>query len=87
MDYTSNIDAQGMRRPMGPVDQPNWNGGPRLNHNPQVMNNQAVGQPNLANAMARVAQLTVIFREDLIPSQFLISLVALTMEFVMASML
>ncbi len=41
MDYTSNIDAQGMRRPMGPVDQPNWNGGPRLNHNPQVMNNQA----------------------------------------------
>lgn len=37
---------------MGPVDQPNWNGGPRLNHNPQVMNNQAVGQPNLANAMA-----------------------------------
>lgn len=27
MDYTPNIDAQGMRRPMGPVDQPNWNGG------------------------------------------------------------
>lgn len=26
MDYTPNIDAQGMRRPMGPVDQPNWNG-------------------------------------------------------------
>lgn len=52
MDYTSNIDAQGMRRPMGPVDQPNWNGGPKLIHNPQVMNNQAVGQPNLANAMA-----------------------------------
>lgn len=24
MDYTPNIDAQGMRRPMGPVDQPNW---------------------------------------------------------------
>lgn len=23
MDYTPNIDAQGMRRPMGPVDQPN----------------------------------------------------------------
>lgn len=22
MDYTPNIDAQGMRRPMGPVDQP-----------------------------------------------------------------
>lgn len=39
MDYTPNIDAQGMRRPMGPVDQPNWNGGPRLSHNPQVMNN------------------------------------------------
>lgn len=52
MDYTPNIDAQGMRRPMGPVDQPNWNGGPRLSHNPQVMNNQAVGQPNLSNAMA-----------------------------------
>ena len=50
MDYTSNIDAQGMRRPMGPVDQPNWNGGPKLIHNPQVMNNQTVGQPNLANA-------------------------------------
>lgn len=30
MDYTPNIDAQGMRRPMGPVDQPNWNGGPNL---------------------------------------------------------
>lgn len=41
MDYTPNIDAQGMRRPMGPVDQPNWNGGPKLIHNPQVMNNQA----------------------------------------------
>ena len=52
MDYTPNIDAQGMRRPMGPVDQPNWNGGPKLIHNPQVMNNQTVGQPNLANAMA-----------------------------------
>lgn len=52
MDYTPNIDTQGMRRPMGPVDQPNWNGGPRLSHNPQVMNNQAVGQPNLSNAMA-----------------------------------
>lgn len=50
MDYTPNIDAQGMRRPMGPVDQPNWNGGPKLIHNPQVMNNQTVGQPNLANA-------------------------------------
>lgn len=49
MDYTPNIDAQGMRRPMGPVDQPNWNGGPKLIHNPQVMNNQTVGQPNLAN--------------------------------------
>lgn len=35
MDYTPNIDAQGMRRPMGPVDQPNWNGGPKLIHNPQ----------------------------------------------------
>lgn len=46
MDYTPNIDAQGMRRPMGPVDQPNWNGGPKLIHNPQVMNNQTVGQPN-----------------------------------------
>lgn len=45
MDYTPNIDAQGMRRPMGPVDQPNWNGGPKLIHNPQVMNNQTVGQP------------------------------------------
>lgn len=44
MDYTSNIDAQGMRRPMGPVDQPNWNGGPKLIHNPQVMNNQTAGQ-------------------------------------------
>lgn len=32
MDYTPNIDAQGMRRPMGPVDQPNWNGGPKLIH-------------------------------------------------------
>lgn len=52
MDYTSNNNTQGMRRPMGPVDQPNWNGGPKLIHNPQVMNNQAVGQPNLANAMA-----------------------------------
>ena len=29
---------------MGPVDQPNWNGGPKLIHNPQVMNNQTVGQ-------------------------------------------
>lgn len=55
MDYTPNIDAQGMRRPMGPVDQPNWNGGPKLIHNPQVMNNQTVGQPNLANAMDRYA--------------------------------
>lgn len=52
MDYTPNINTQGMRQPMGPVDQPNWNGGPRLNHNPQVMNNRAVGQPNLSNAMA-----------------------------------
>lgn len=51
MDYTPNIDAQGMRRPMGPVDQPNWNGGPKLIHNPQVMNTQTVGQPNLANAI------------------------------------
>lgn len=46
MDYTPNIDAQGMRRPMGPVDQPNWNGGPKLIHNPQVMNNQTVGHQN-----------------------------------------
>lgn len=48
MDYTPNINTQGMRQPMGPVDQPNWNGGPRLNHNPKVMNNRAVGQPNLS---------------------------------------
>lgn len=52
MDYTPNINTQGMRQPMGPVDQPNWNGGPRLNHNPQVMNNRAVGQPNLSNPYA-----------------------------------
>lgn len=26
MDYTPNINTQGMRQPMGPVDQPNWNG-------------------------------------------------------------
>ena len=43
MDYTSNNNTQRMRQSMGPVDQPNWNGGPRLNHNPQVMNNQVVG--------------------------------------------
>lgn len=42
MDYTSNNNTQRMRQSMGPVDQPNWNGGPRLNHNPQVMNNQVV---------------------------------------------
>lgn len=42
MDYTPNINTQGMRQPMGPVDQPNWNGGPRLNHNPQVTSNQTV---------------------------------------------
>lgn len=51
MDYTSNNNTQGMRQSMGPVGQPNWNGGPRLNHNPQVMNNQVVGPPNLSNAM------------------------------------
>ena len=51
MDYTSNNNTQRMRQSMGPVDQPNWNGGPRLNHNPQVMNNQVVGPPNLSNAM------------------------------------
>lgn len=39
------------------------------------------------DAMERAAQLTAIFREDLIPSQSLTSLAALTMEFVMASML
>lgn len=60
MDYTPNIDAQGMRRPMGPVDQPNWNGGPKLIHNPQVMNNQTVGQPNLANAMAFMKLLLLV---------------------------
>lgn len=51
MDYTSNNNTQRMRQSMGPVDQPNWNGGPRLNHNPQVMNTQVVGPPNLSNAM------------------------------------
>ena len=75
MDYTPNIDAQGMRRPMGPVDQPNWNGGPKLIHNPQVMNNQTVGQPNLANAMAN--QLPIIpirgrivtSEQDIVPAE------------------
>lgn len=28
MDYTSNNNTQRMRQSMGPVDQPNWNGGP-----------------------------------------------------------
>lgn len=52
MDYTSNNNTQRMRQSMGPVDQPNWNGGPRLNHNPQVMNTQVVGPPNLSNAIS-----------------------------------
>ena len=75
MDYTPNIDAQGMRRPMGPVDQPNWNGGPRLNHNPQVMNNQTVGQPNLANAMANQRPIIpirgriVTSEQDIVPAE------------------
>lgn len=75
MDYTSNIDAQGMRRPMGPVDQPNWNGGPKLIHNPQVMNNQAVGQPNLANAMANQRPIIpirgriVTSEQDIVPAE------------------
>lgn len=30
MDYTSNNNTQRMRQSMGPVDQPNWNGGPSL---------------------------------------------------------
>lgn len=75
MDYTSNIDAQGMRRPMGPVDQPNWNGGPKLIHNPQVMNNQTVGQPNLANAMANQRPIIpirgriVTSEQDIVPAE------------------
>lgn len=75
MDYTPNIDAQGMRRPMGPVDQPNWNGGPRLNHNPQVMNNRAVGQPNLSNAMANQQPIIpirgriVTSEQDIVPAE------------------
>jgi hypothetical protein len=75
MDYTPNIDAQGMRRPMGPVDQPNWNGGPKLIHNPQVMNNQAVGQPNLANAMANQRPIIpirgriVTSEQDIVPAE------------------
>lgn len=66
MDYTSNNNTQGMRQSMGPVGQPNWNGGPRLNHNPQVMNNQAVGQPNLANAMANQRPIIPIRQETLL---------------------
>lgn len=75
MDYTPNIDAQGMRRPMGPVDQPNWNGGPKLIHNPQVMNNQTVGQPNLANAMANQRPIIpirgriVTSEQDIVPAE------------------
>lgn len=75
MDYTPNIDAQGMRRPMGPVDQPNWNGGPKLIHNPQIMNNQTVGQPNLANAMANQRPIIpirgriVTSEQDIVPAE------------------
>lgn len=75
MDYTPNIDAQGMRRPMGPVDQPNWNGGPKLIHNPQVMNNQTIGQPNLANAMANQRPIIpirgriVTSEQDIVPAE------------------
>lgn len=75
MDYTPNIDAQGMRRPMGPVDQSNWNGGPKLIHNPQVMNNQTVGQPNLANAMANQRPIIpirgriVTSEQDIVPAE------------------
>lgn len=75
MDYTPNIDAQGMRRPMGPVDQPNWNGGPKLIHSPQVMNNQTVGQPNLANAMANQRPIIpirgriVTSEQDIVPAE------------------
>lgn len=75
MDYTPNINTQGMRQPMGPVDQPNWNGGPRLNHNPQVMNNRAVGQPNLSNAMANQQPIIpirgriVTSEQDIVPAE------------------
>lgn len=75
MDYTSNNNTQRMRQSMGPVDQPNWNGGPRLNHSPQVMNNQAVGQPNLANAMANQRPIIpirgriVTSEQDIVPAE------------------
>lgn len=76
MDYTSNIDAQGMRQSMGPVGQPNWNGGPRLNHNPQVMMKpQTVGQPNLSNAMTNQQPIIpirgriVTSEQDIVPAE------------------
>lgn len=75
MDYTPNINTQGMRQPMGPVDQPNWNGGPRLNHNPQVMNNRDVWQPNLSNAMANQQPIIpirgriVTSEQDIVPAE------------------
>ena len=54
MDYTPNIDAQGMRRPMGPVDQPNWNGGATM---PETT---MVATPGAANASNNVATSTLI---------------------------
>lgn len=42
MDYTPNMNAQGMRQPLGPVGQPNWNGGPRYNTGPQVKLSEAM---------------------------------------------
>lgn len=76
MDYTPNIDAQGMRRPMGPVDQPNWNGGPKLIHSGAVAGTPVqlafqlggatmpettmVATPGAANASNNVATSTLI---------------------------
>lgn len=68
---------------MGPVDQPNWNGGPKLIHNPQVMNNQTVGQPNLANAMANQRPIIpirgriVTSEQDIVPAEIPITVLCM----------
>lgn len=50
-------------------------GGPKLIHNPKVMNNQTVGQPNLANAMANQRPIIpirgriVTSEQDIVPAE------------------